>query len=259
MEGAPVPEWSPDDAGYLFDAQLSSVEMIPCNYFQAMENIMDDVHVAFAHQDTYINTTARRGIPKVTAEETSFGLTQVLDRGAWTDKIHLVMPNISYLTHPWVIPEELRERVKTNLVRSLVWYVPIDDESFYHFRVGLASVLSIREYASLHPRTRHLWPVVADEINAVVSGRKTMKDVAGHPQLVRIQDGVCLAGQGRIVDRSNERLGRSDVALIRLRKIWTRELRALAAGEPLTPFGRPEPDPVMRIERAATGVEAVSV
>ncbi|HWP28872.1 MAG TPA: ring-hydroxylating oxygenase subunit alpha, partial [Chloroflexota bacterium] len=40
-------------------------------------------------------------------------------------------------------------------------------------------------------------------------------------------------GQGVIADRTRERLGRSDVQLILLRKIWRRELRALAEGRPL--------------------------
>jgi 5,5'-dehydrodivanillate O-demethylase len=36
-----------------------------------------------------------------------------------------------------------------------------------------------------------------------------------------------------IADRERERLGRSDKAVILLRKIWERELRALAEGRPL--------------------------
>jgi hypothetical protein len=40
------------------------------------------------------------------------------------------------------------------------------------------------------------------------------------------------AGQGRIADRRNERLGRSDTAIIVWRKILERELRAIAEGRP---------------------------
>jgi hypothetical protein len=39
---------------------------------------------------------------------------------------------------------------------------------------------------------------------------------------------------GAIADRSAERLGRSDAAVVLLRKIWKRELRLLAEGKPLT-------------------------
>ena len=47
-----------------------------------------------------------------------------------------------------------------------------------------------------------------------------------------IQDIATQAGQGRIVRREGERLGRSDIALILWRKILARELRAIADGAP---------------------------
>ena len=43
-----------------------SAEMIPCNYFQSAENIMDDVHVNFAHRDHLVNTAARPFVPTKT-------------------------------------------------------------------------------------------------------------------------------------------------------------------------------------------------
>ena len=63
-------------------------------------------------------------------------------------------------------------------------------------------------------------------------------------------------GQGKIVDRSRERLGTSDAAIILLRKIWGRELRALEAGEPLTAFGTPDPQALRQEELDAMGVNA---
>ena len=48
-----------------------------------------------------------------------------------------------------------------------------------------------------------------------------------------IEDIVAQAGQGTIADRVHERLGRTDVGVILMRKLWTRELRALAEGKPL--------------------------
>jgi 5,5'-dehydrodivanillate O-demethylase len=41
-------------------------------------------------------------------------------------------------------------------------------------------------------------------------------------------------------DRQHERLGRSDTALILYRKLWAREMRALAEGRPLKQWRRPE-------------------
>lgn len=49
-----------------------------------------------------------------------------------------------------------------------------------------------------------------------------------------MQDAVAQVGQGVIRQRDeNEHLGRSDMGLIMWRKLWTRELRALAEGRPL--------------------------
>ena len=45
---------------------------------------------------------------------------------------------------------------------------------------------------------------------------------------VRLQDEVSLVGQGRIADYDNELLGHSDKAVIFVRKVWARELEALA-------------------------------
>jgi 5,5'-dehydrodivanillate O-demethylase len=47
-------------------------------------------------------------------------------------------------------------------------------------------------------------------------------------------------GQGAITNRSLDRLGRSDAGVIMVRKLWLRELKALAAGEPLKQWRRPD-------------------
>ena len=51
--------------------------------------------------------------------------------------------------------------------------------------------------------------------------------------LTSLEDYIVQVGQGAIADRVNERLGRMDVGVILLRKIWERELQALADGRPL--------------------------
>lgn len=58
--------------------------------------------------------------------------------------------------------------------------------------------------------------------------------------IVWIQDYAVQVGLGPIKNRTNEWLGRSDTALILQRKIWERELRALAENEPLKQWIRTE-------------------
>jgi 5,5'-dehydrodivanillate O-demethylase len=97
---------------------------------------------------------------------------------------------------------------------------------------------------------------VHEEIEAILSGRKTWDDVAKHPNLIRIQDGVQICGQGKIVDRSRERLGTSDVALVMLRRLWKRELELLASGKSVTQFGTPEPQALRQEDLEVMGVNA---
>jgi len=163
----------------------ASAEMIPCNYFQSAENIMDDVHVNFAHRDHLVNTAARPFIPtKTWGEETSFGLTQFQQRGEHTDKIHFIMPNQCYLAH------QLRTKRddKPFWFKAIFWYVPIDDESHLHF---LIMVYHTKR------RERPEGTPIHEEIEAILSGRKTWEDIANHPNIIRIQDGVSICGRAR--------------------------------------------------------------
>ena len=66
----------------------------------------------------------------------------------------------------------------------------------------------------------------------------------GHPDLAIVQDIAVQAGQGRIEDRENEVLGRSDIAIIVWRKILERELRLIAEGKPAKQWKTPPADVV---------------
>ncbi len=252
-EPPPLPQWlemqgstrdgevSFGTSPFVYDVAIPSVEMLPCNYFQSAENIMDDVHVAFAHRHTDIHTFVRRTIPRVTAEETPFGLTQLLHHPDRVDKIDFIMPNRCYLTYPLPIPDELRDTLESNRLRLLFWYVPIDDTSHYHFRVSLATIRDKTDFIQ--------GSSVNEEVKAFLAGHKQLRDLQDHPESIRIQDAISIVGQGAIVDRRKERLGSSDAAVIRLRKIWMRELGHLAAGRPLTPFIEPELYPAISAPR----------
>ena len=66
---------------------------------------------------------------------------------------------------------------------------------------------------------------------AYTGGALRLEDVdknLGTYYLFWVEDYVVQVGQGIIPDRTDERLGRVDVGVILLRKLWERELRALA-------------------------------
>jgi hypothetical protein len=131
--------------------------------------------------------------------------------------------------------------------KALFWYVPIDDESHLHF---LIMVYHTKR------RDRPEGTPVHEEIAAILSGRKSWEDVANHPNIVRIQDGVSICGQGKIEDRSRERSGRMDAAVVMPRMLWRRKVELLATGQPATQFGSPDPQALRQEELAAMGFNA---
>ena len=119
----------------------------------------------------------------------------------------------------------------------LAWWVPVDDESHIQFTVAavrmspeLAKQYVERRDARLAKRT-----VSRDELcDKVLKGELTLGDIDKEStDFLRLQDDVAQIGQGRIADHQNERLGQGDKAIILLRKVWARELQALAEGRPL--------------------------
>ena len=76
----------------------------------------------------------------------------------------------------------------------------------------------------------------------MLRGDLRIQDIDGpeRSNIVWIQDYATQVGQGPLELRKKEWLGRSDRALILIRKIWERELQALADGKPLKQWVRSE-------------------
>src|SRR5262249_30185033 len=128
---------------------------------------------------------------------------------------------------------------------ALAWRVPVDDYSYRSFNLDLAHIAGpaaerYRQTLREQEAIREAAGSVAELAERVLRGELRIDDVKDHPNVVNIQDTVAQVGQGAIADRSADRLGRSDVGIILIRQLWTRELRALAAGQPLKPWQRPE-------------------
>ena len=120
----------------------------------------------------------------------------------------------------------------------LAWRVPVTDEEMASFiinaRKGGGGGIQRREHSDPDPM------YYTEEI---LAGRMRVQDIdPNYPGLFNVQDNVALAGQGAIVDRASERLGQSDRGVILLRKLWEREMRALAAGGPMKRWRRPAED-----------------
>ena len=211
-----------------------------CNFFQNVENSCDPTHVPFTHTKTF--ESLNFDIPRLEAEETEYGLINIGRRGEnHVRASHVMMPNIysSKLPSP-------DERI-TEWPLSIAWRVPIDDVShkgiqvYYHagHPVDPADFAARRKermdaIEKLRPANEVATDIVANKLDLFDPA------IMDRPDYVNIQDHVAQMGQGPIADRRSDRLGIGDTAVILLRKLWLRELNALADGRPLTEWRYPQ-------------------
>jgi 5,5'-dehydrodivanillate O-demethylase len=211
---------------------------VPSNYFQRIENDLDELHVHFVHAVT----TRHIGLdemPEIVVRETEYGIRREGIRtggGLNVSRIaHFMMPNMSMVD----LPPSPAHRYWTV---TASWRVPMDDESMTTFAIRLKRA---EGKSGTGPRkiinAREPDPSPADVSEEVLAGRLRIQDLSpDYPGLFQVQDNVALAGQGRIVDRGNDRLGQSDKGVILLRRIFERELHALAQGTAVKAWRRPE-------------------
>jgi 5,5'-dehydrodivanillate O-demethylase oxygenase subunit len=223
------------------------IEMRKWNYFHDLENTVDDVHQYWVHKTgVYQDDGIAGDLPEITAEPADFGLTQTSRfANGVVRRLALLMPNTLYFTSG------------AGLLRgfsSFLWNVPVDDESHLMFFLFIAAHLSpeVGEQlaAGVHEGRKYLsqLPPVDEVVRAVLSGRKRWEDIEERADRVLIEDGVVLLGQGVLPDRSLNRLGSSDAAIILLRRLYAREMAAIEADRPLTKFPTPDAAALARLD-----------
>jgi 5,5'-dehydrodivanillate O-demethylase len=201
-----------------------------CNFFNNIENQSDPVHVAFVHRASAFTEGGLIGVPEVSAEETQWGMALKAERkGVGVRVTQLGMPNMLHIKSSPAEPG-------AGWGDLFAWRIPIDDFTHRSFNVHLhritgAAADRFRERQA--KRSSDEQRSVQELGAAIRRGELTVDEVKGHPQIVGIQDDVAQLGQGAIADRENERLGRSDVGVALIRKLWLRELNALDRGDPL--------------------------
>src|SRR4029079_3452218 len=112
----------------------------------------------------------------------------------------------------------------------MFWWVPIDDTSHMQFsvhRVPAQGEAAARLHARRQARRSEIEIPHQALARAVLEGRASMRDVDRKKvDLVRLTDVVAQISQGLITDREGERLGRADIGVIAIRRLWARELAA---------------------------------
>lgn len=202
------------------------------NYFNSIDNLLDATHVGFVHRDHAGGYDGRTDSPILHITETSWGASSRHARPSGkTGQTQFGMPNMLRLRgfppKAGLPPREV-----------LLWVVPVDDLNFVTCFVEAIRMpaADARAYvASRKAIAERQVQSAAMLAQDVVEGRIRREDVdpetTRYPQFV---DDIAQLAQGRIHDRNKEKLGRGDVGLRLMRKLWLRELDALANGQPLT-------------------------
>ena len=207
------------------------------NYWNGLENACDQVHINFAHRNSrYHATGVIREIPQIDAEETPYGIIRDVRFSDGKRRIaHTLIPTTSLIA-TW-------DR-QAGWVQHLSYRIPVDDASHVSFTADLIPLSGDALDAWKAARAERARELAAlPDYDSVVRGALDGSldlHALNRADIVNVQDDVALAAQPPIGSRPYDRLGRSDIQIIILRRIFARELRALAAGEPLTAWTSPE-------------------
>jgi 5,5'-dehydrodivanillate O-demethylase len=204
-----LPEWEafswPD--GF---AQVVISE-VPCNWFQCQENSIDPVHFEWMHENwgKRLRTRDMTLGPthlKLDFEEFEYGFTY-----------HRVKADSDEQDEAWTVGRVCLWPNAFFLGEHFEWRVPIDDEN----------TLSVTWKYTRVPKERAPY-----EQGSVPTWYGPLTDAAGKwiDTHIMNQDFLAWVGQGRIADRSLERLGASDRGIVAIRRRFFEELDAIAAG-----------------------------
>src|SRR5581483_2448887 len=201
-----------------------------CNFFTDAENAVDQLHHYFVHWQRR-GTVGKQVIPRLRVEETEYGILITLNRPGEERTLswHYHMPNILQLNI-----SDFDQRVH--------WKVPVDDEHHLIPATALIAPGAVRRPSETH---RDEDPIefarrVSSLSEAIRTGRMAVDDIEMGEMYFPVGDDVTQVGQGAIADREHERLGSSDVGLVLLRTLWSRDLRAIAEGRSPKDWRHPE-------------------
>jgi len=220
-------------------------EYWPCNFMTRIDN--DPRHVVFTHRESWkrMGEGVRSAPSPLKAEETEYGVRTYgpPPPGRPPRYTYFHMPNINQVRSPRI--EGTIDDARNLEADRLFWRVPIDDEHCVNWVVDYIPLTP--EQADQYARRRsEAGEANPEELNAIgeaiLAGKMKLESLPADMSIYKlfwIEDYVTQVGQGRQDRRPPERLGGTDMGVILKRKIWERELAALADGEPLKQWVTP--------------------
>ena len=239
------------------------------NYLQAAEGSIDSAHTRFLHRGTVESNEEKTRnqlttdlAPRLEAADTAYGFRYVAirkpnqdaDKRKVVKMTRFVFPTTAVTSRPIERSNPALSQIfvpidDTHTMHYSIWQSytgPVDEQAkraFYHLVPGKDVDAQYRPYAKLEN-----W--YEQDRDAMENGSWT-----GMKSLM-IQDAACQETMGAIVDHTQERLGTSDVAIIRLRRRMLESVKRFLAGE--APIGLATPFDYARldhIEQVPIGID----
>lgn len=223
-----------------------------CNWLQALEVGIDPAHPSYLHRflrdetadvsygrqfrgnlaDSELPLTRilrESGRPGIELQDTAFGFRLVTTRALENARVHFRITNLLF-PNAIVIPMSSEMTITQ-------WHVPIDDVSCYWYAMFTSFGAPVdRETMRRQRLDHHTLPMYRPK--ALRQNRwgfdpadQAERTYTGLGMDVNVQDQWAVESPGAIVDRTREHLAKSDVGIIKYRRLLLRGIEELARGE----------------------------
>ncbi len=244
------PEFTPPCWAPQTDTKVAMLKMhVPCNWAQALEGSIDSSHSSSLHSSDFVPARiAGAGAdsslwyrpstdksPRMESQQTPFGFRYAAIRKPIKDAAthDYIRTTLFLAPYTALIPSN-------NMYHVSTIHVPIDDENtmFYFAAFGTETTpsdLEWRKFAGTLPGIDldENWRPIRNWDNNYLQDRQAMKlgNFTGIKGFIN-QDMAMWIGMGPIADRSQEKLGASDLAVVEFRRIMLEAVKNFQNGEP---------------------------
>ena len=223
-----------------------------CNWLQAMEVGIDPVHASFLHRflqdedpadsygkqfrdkaaDTNIPMTQllrEYPRPEIQVEETAYGLRLTALRHLEDGRTHVRVTN-------QIFPEAICIPM-SNEMTITQWHVPVDDENCYWFSMFTSFGKPVdKELMRAQRLKEHRLPDYAPLKNkrnnyGFDPDEQRTTTYTGMGLDINVHDQWAVESMGSIQDRTDEHLGKTDIAIIRYRRMLRAAIKSVEEGD----------------------------
>lgn len=219
-----------------------------CNYLQGNEGNVDPQHLSFLHRAFEYDAQSRQShvltafdaAPRIDVEETPYGLRiyAIRDAGEGRQYVRVsnfIMPNGSAFPAGAVVDPAV-ERIDENMHYSLHFHVPIDDFNHWKYRImfridgPVDAAFLERTQIDFTGEDSYERPRAAR--NRYLQSRDEQRDrtFTGMGRNFQDHDRFAVESQGRVLDRTTERLATTDKAIIAMRRQMLAAIETVRAG-----------------------------